>query len=352
MGDPGNASNDAVLPRHIAIILSVLAAIAFYNVIELAFIIGFTFKTKRGLYFWAFVMSTIGIPLFTLGLFVKFMRVDAAAPARLGCIAVAATGWPLMVTGQSLVLYSRLHLIYRNVRALRWILWLIIVDTVICIVPTVVFAFGASTSNPGSFPQLYSIYERVEVTLFFVQENLLSTLYVWRTYKMLKVTAGIKSHAYRNTLRHLLWVNGAILLLDVSIVVMEYAGQYEIQTIYKCLVYSVKLKLEFRILNQLAEVTKGRATHHDLGYNMSGKGIDRPIKIDSNESRNIHTTDGHTNKGFETHDTLTKAYHPGTHHSQPNSNGIVVQVDLDQRVGKSSRSDSDAERMIEHDSCV
>ena len=40
-------------------------------------------------------------------------------------------GWTCMVTGQSLVLFSRLHLIVLNTRKLRWILAMIIVDCIV-----------------------------------------------------------------------------------------------------------------------------------------------------------------------------------------------------------------------------
>lgn len=55
---------------------------------------------------------------------------------------------------------------------------------------------------------------------------------------------------------HLIWVNVIIVFLDLTILGLEYSGLYDIQTAYKGLVYSVKLKLEFSILNRLVELTK------------------------------------------------------------------------------------------------
>jgi hypothetical protein len=47
-----------------------------------------------------------------------------------------------------------------------------------------------------------------------------------------------------------------IILLDITVLALEYSNLYDIQTSYKALTYSVKLKLEFSILNRLVELTK------------------------------------------------------------------------------------------------
>lgn len=44
------------------------------------------------------------------------------------------------------------------------------------------------------------------------------------------------------------------MLLDLTVLGLEYAGDYSVQTAWKGLVYSVKLKLEFSILNKLVEL--------------------------------------------------------------------------------------------------
>jgi hypothetical protein len=52
-----------------------------------------------------------------------------------------------MVTGQSLVLYSRLHLLVRDSRKLKWILYMIITDVFLFHIPTTVFTFGVGLIN-------------------------------------------------------------------------------------------------------------------------------------------------------------------------------------------------------------
>ena len=61
-------------------------------------------------------------------------------------------GWYFMVTGQSLVLYSRLHLLVRDARKLKWILCMIIADVFLFHIPTTVFTFGVGLPNLNVLP--------------------------------------------------------------------------------------------------------------------------------------------------------------------------------------------------------
>jgi hypothetical protein len=50
---------------------------------------------------------------------------------------------------------------------------------------------------------------------------------------------------------HLIWINLTIIAMDVVLLAMEYDNRYEIEATLKPMVYSIKLKLEFAVLNQL-----------------------------------------------------------------------------------------------------
>jgi hypothetical protein len=54
----------------------------------------------------------------------------------------------------------------------------------------------------------------------------------------------------------LIHINTIIVFFDHTILGLEYPGLYDIQTAYKALVYSMKLKLEFSILSRLVDLTK------------------------------------------------------------------------------------------------
>jgi hypothetical protein len=239
-----------------AMILSSFAAIAIYNVIELTFIIIATFKRRRGLYFWSFVVATWSIAVYVLGFIFKFFSI---IPERMISVTMIALGWCGMVTGQSVVLYSRLHLVVRDYKILRSVLAMIITDALICHIPIVVLVYGSNSDNPAPFVKPYSIYEKVQITIFFIQEVFISGLYVWATWTALEPAGTILAKDLRKAMKHLIWINVIIIFLDLTVLATEYSGHYEVQVLYKGALYSTKLKLEFRILNQLVSLTKTRS---------------------------------------------------------------------------------------------
>lgn len=263
----------------IALTIMAFLAIAMYNVVELTLVIFTTFKRRHGLYFYSLLVATWGIIPYVVGFFLKFYNLGSSVALYITLIAV---GWPCVITGQSLVLYSRLHLITRStVSSYRWVLVMIIVDAIVCHIPIIILLYGANSSNPGPFLTPYSIYEKVQITIFFLQEIIISGIYVYKTMKMLRSEGNIRGRNSRMVMTHLIWVNIMIIALDVTLLAIEYAGYYDIQTTYKAAVYSVKLKMEFSILNKLLDLFQGRIhdssddprsrSHHTTGFGTSKK---------------------------------------------------------------------------------
>ena len=180
--DSGLAQGSVPSPTALVAIITFIS-LAIYNVVELTFIILATFKSRRTLYFWSFVVATWGIAVHGVGFLVK----DLGIPLGYLYTALICLGWYGMVTGQSVVLYSRLHIVVHNHTVLRAVLVMIIVDAIICHVPITVMVFGANTSNPAPFILPYTIYEKVQVTIFFLQEFFISALYIWETAKILRL---------------------------------------------------------------------------------------------------------------------------------------------------------------------
>jgi hypothetical protein len=104
------------------------SALALYNALELELLVFTTFTSFSGLYFFSLVLASLGIIPYVLGFMIEYFRLSWMA---LG-IAIDTTGWTLMVTGQSVVLYSRLWLVFgrSHSRLLRAIKWMIIIDGV------------------------------------------------------------------------------------------------------------------------------------------------------------------------------------------------------------------------------
>ncbi|TLD15149.1 hypothetical protein PspLS_10647 [Pyricularia sp. CBS 133598] len=262
-------------------IVIVFFSVALFNVVELLFIIYTTFKRRTGLYFWSFIVATVCIIPHSVGFLVKYF----GNHHDVGMIwaGVIFFGWCGMVTGQSLVLWSRLHLVMHDRRRQRAVLIMIIVDAIICHGGVSVLIFGVNGHNPKPFVRPYAIFERLQVTVFSVQELIISGLYIYETAMLLRrekndcrqsgcetissssgaggggeggrTLGRIGYAAWRRVLKHLIYISIMIILLDAPLLALQYADLYDLQTSYKALVYSVKLKLEFSILNRVIEVT-------------------------------------------------------------------------------------------------
>jgi hypothetical protein len=232
------------------------STIALYNVFELYIIIFATFKRRKGLYFWSFIVATFGIAPHTVGFILKFFDVTSVWWAPLVLVSV---GWFAMVSGQSLVLYSRLHLVAGNGRRIRWVLYMIIFNATVLGIPDMILAF--LTNRPDaqfSVINAFSIFDKVQVGAFFVQESIISGLYIYETIRLLGPSGEINRNPLRKLLAHLILVNILILVFDATLLGTEYSGVWEIQTTYKPAIYSIKLKIEFSVLNRLVSIVKNK----------------------------------------------------------------------------------------------
>jgi len=160
-----------------------------------------------------------------------------------------------MVTGQSVVLYSRLHLVTSHRRYLRFVLCMIIIDACIFHIPTTVLFLG-SNHGVSSFISPFNIYERVQLTGFSVQETIISALYIWETFTGLRPVLALKGPPGKRVFVNIILVNAIAILLDAVLLALEYSDHFDIQTTFKPLVYSVKLKMEFTVLNSLVAVIR------------------------------------------------------------------------------------------------
>ncbi|KAG6007759.1 hypothetical protein E4U21_005598 [Claviceps maximensis] len=260
MGYSGNPSTGVTDADKQTLAVVSFVALALYNAIELNFIVFSTFRRFKGLYFWSFLAAANGIIPHALGFFLK----NVVKSDYYGLyISLVSIGWVPMVTGQALVLYSRLHLIFWNQTWLRIILGIIVTNVFLLHIPIIVLMYGANSSSSSSshsnpWVQPYIAYEKVQVTMFFLQELLISAVYIRSCFSFFDSRNSLYGDAVPRMRRQLILVNVLVILLDVPILCLEYTDLYDIQTAYKGFVYGVKLKIEFRILNQLVEMTSER----------------------------------------------------------------------------------------------
>jgi hypothetical protein len=98
--------------------------------------------------------------------------------------------------------------------------------------------------------------EKIQVTAFCIQEFIISGLYLYETRRILQPSASFQKKRTRQVMLHLIYVNILIILMDITLLCTEYANLYEIQITFKGTLYSIKLRLEFAVLNSLMSLTR------------------------------------------------------------------------------------------------
>src|SRR5439155_20738077 len=133
------------------------------------------------------------------------------------------------------------------------LLYMIIINAIILHFPTTVLTYGSNSGNANTavFVRGYSIMEKIQMTGFCIQEFIISGLYIWETAKMLRASP---EKGNRKIMYQLLSINLIIILMDLGLLAVEYANMYVVETTIKGTTYSIKLKLEFAVLDKLVHL--------------------------------------------------------------------------------------------------
>ena len=250
--------------------IAAFTAVAWYNVAELNVQVFLTFKRHRGLYFWSLLISSYGCVLHALGFLMKFFQLTNNDFISVSIITI---GWYAMVTGQAVVLYSRLHLVVREQRILRGILCMIIIDAICFHIPTTVLTYGCNSTDAKKYTTAFDVVEKLQMTAFCIQEFIISGVYVFSTIRLLRPVYHGRT---RKVMTQLIWINLIIIGMDVCLLAMEYSNIYEIEATLKAMVYSIKLKLEFAVLNQLMTLANSSVNNHQQLHIEDGEKPSKP----------------------------------------------------------------------------
>lgn len=208
------------------------------------------FRQWRSLLFISLVVSSTGVMPYFIGFLIEYFQAGPFWAAML----LSSIGWICLVTGQSVVLYSRLGLILTSQRILKYVKWMIILDAIIFHVSTTVVQYGKTYGDERqNFSQALYYIEKIQMTGFCVQEFIISGIYLWKTVDLLRV---IQKKGTRKVMIELLVINVIIVLGDVALLVLEYCGERVMERTWKGFVYSFKLKLEFAILSKLVDLVQ------------------------------------------------------------------------------------------------
>ncbi|KAJ5787679.1 hypothetical protein N7457_002669 [Penicillium paradoxum] len=241
----------------VKITFTTFLALALYNSLELAVLIFATFKRYEGLYFWSLLLAgLLGVVPQSVSFILKYFDF---APLWF-TLTLSTIGWYFMVTGQALVLFSRLNLVVQNRNVQRFVLGMIICDAIALHIPTTVLTYGSNFIGSSMWVHAYTIMERIELTGFCLQETIISGLYIFHSVKILRLLPpmGNNTDPGRAILYQTLAINFLIILLDVSLMTMGFLDYFVIQTTFKSFVYSLKLKLEFGVLGRLLSLMRSR----------------------------------------------------------------------------------------------
>jgi uncharacterized membrane protein YciS (DUF1049 family) len=183
---------------------------------------------------------------------------------------------------------------------------MIIVNGVVLHSITTVLTFGSNSNSLtratlSRFVNGYSIMEKIQMVGFFVQEIILSVIYIRETVRLLRLSESVQddvqsfddgtTNALRNanvrkTMYQLLAINVVIICMDLALLGVEFANLYLIETTLKGVVYSIKLKLEFAVLGRLVQLVRIRA---NSGENNSTS-AENAITNSNSNSDNTHAS--------------------------------------------------------------
>ncbi|KAL4910860.1 hypothetical protein BDW74DRAFT_3220 [Aspergillus multicolor] len=232
-------------------------AISAYNTIELfCWILDF-FKRWQGLYFWSISIANLSIGAFMV--IATCATAQTIKPLAFG-IGIAFV-YPTILISTSLVLYSRLYLITRG-RIVKFVFWLIIISSFFIYIPSITLLMGAAAGDPRFFgPALERFNERYASLGSIGRELLICGIYIYESIRHLKPIMSMKGRAGRKVLCHLIAVNIAVVLLDLLVIFPLMTTKWHIGQWYRgagiqygIFAQSVKLKIEFSVLNKLVEL--------------------------------------------------------------------------------------------------
>jgi hypothetical protein len=334
--------------------------------VELLITIFLSFKRWTGRYFYCLVVASAGVLVYQVFVFAQTFAPHLNAHAVTACIDV---GWSAMVTGQSLVLWSRLHLVCRSRWKLRAILYMIIFNGVCLHIPQAAFSLSVNITarhilpithcpytnhihqaiknnqlNPKFKP--FDITEKIAISVFTAQELIISSVYLWESVRILRVGEMVQKKSNRRRIQKLFLANIVIIAMDVITLTLEFSALWGVWCSFKGFGYSVKLKVEFAILNQLRDSVKASNSNGSHSGAYGYRSGDNDISLDS-RAKNAKgskatgfTLDRHTWKELEDRETIKKTTEIEVRHD------ATSEMDL-QTTKKDGRSDPPSETSSE-----
>ncbi len=236
-------------------LITAFTTLSLWMVIEIHIQMWAIFKRRSGLYFWSLLATAWGVVGHTVGFLLKFF-VPGCHYAVYGVI--IQVGWWGMILGFSLVLYSRLHLVIRNRRVQQAVLIMIIAVNIGIQWPTTIIFFGHNSPKyKEAWANANQAMEKVQVVVVSIAESIIEGIYIWATLRLLRTGVNVRP---RKVLIFLITISLVNMLSNIMLITMDYIDIYNMKAAIHGWVYTIKLRLEFVVLNQLMAIaSKGLA---------------------------------------------------------------------------------------------
>jgi hypothetical protein len=162
-----------------------------------------------------------------------------------------------MITGSSLILYSRLNLILANPKFLRLILVTILGNAVIFQLPDMIITYISGHSNTAVLHKIEDINPKFDI-IFTFQEVLFSSLYIFVFVRFLNEGGTPVSQDMIRTFYFLIIAEIVIFMFNIILSILLYLHIYLARRMVLGLFYAIKLKVEFIVLNRFVAFAQGR----------------------------------------------------------------------------------------------
>jgi uncharacterized membrane protein YqjE len=143
----------------------------------------------------------------------------------------------------------------------------------------------------------FETMEKVSVVILTVQEVIISSIYLFETVRILKVGELVQKKSNRRRIQMLFVANIAIICIDVITVSLEFLALWGVWCSFKGFGYSVKLKIEFAILNQLRDSVKQTSNGSSYGHGISdgeGYSLSHRVNKKANSKSHVSALERHT----------------------------------------------------------
>jgi len=110
--------------------------------------------------------------------------------------------------------------------------------------------FGISNRQSG-FARSAAVFDRIQLIGFCIQKLIIYSLYIYCILFLFQISSAVSKSGRYKVFIYTICINIFVVFINILFIVTEFKFYY-IQISFKTVVYSIKLKLEFSVLNRFS----------------------------------------------------------------------------------------------------